>query len=176
MKVGITGTPGTGKTSVGEKLEERLDWKLIKINEVVKEKEVYEGYDEKRDSYIVDEKKLDKILGSCVKKDCIIEGHLAHHYSGLDIVFVLRAGPKELRRRLKSKDWNNNKVVENVQAEILDTILQEATENYEKVYEIDTSDKSVYKVSKVIEGLIKGEEPPDKYKPGKVDWSGYLSY
>lgn len=176
MILGITGTPGTGKTSVGEQLSKQMDWKLIKINEIVKEKELYDGYDEKRDSYIVDEEKLDKILDSCVKKNCILEGHLAHYYSDLDLLIVLRTNPNELRRRLKGKGWKEKKVVENLQAEILDIILQQAVERQGEVYEVNTSDKSAYKSAKIIKEIIEDESEREEYEPGRIDWSGYLSY
>ena len=54
----ITGTPGTGKTSHAELLAERTELKHISINQIVKDKECHEGYDEEYQSWIVDEDKV----------------------------------------------------------------------------------------------------------------------
>jgi adenylate kinase len=54
----ITGTPGTGKTSHSELLAERTGLKHISINDVVKDKECHEGWDEEYQSWIVDEDKV----------------------------------------------------------------------------------------------------------------------
>jgi adenylate kinase len=54
----ITGTPGTGKTSHSELLAERTGLKHIPINDVVKNRECHEGWDDEYQSWIVDEDKV----------------------------------------------------------------------------------------------------------------------
>jgi hypothetical protein len=54
----ITGTPGTGKTSHSELLAERTGLRHISVNEVVKDKECHEGWDDEFQSWIVDEDKV----------------------------------------------------------------------------------------------------------------------
>lgn len=54
MKIFLTGTPGVGKTTVSKLLAKKLSAKVININELVKEKSLYIGLDEKRNSVIVD--------------------------------------------------------------------------------------------------------------------------
>jgi broad-specificity NMP kinase len=54
----ITGTPGTGKTSHCELLAERTGLKHISVNQVVKDRECHEGWDEEYQSWIVDEDKV----------------------------------------------------------------------------------------------------------------------
>lgn len=54
----ITGTPGTGKTSHSELLAERTGLKHISINDVVKDRECHEGWDDEYQSWIVDEDKV----------------------------------------------------------------------------------------------------------------------
>lgn len=53
----ITGTPGVGKTSHCELLAEATGLKHLSINQVVKERECHEGWDEERKSWTVDEDK-----------------------------------------------------------------------------------------------------------------------
>lgn len=54
----ITGTPGVGKTSHCEQLAERTGLKHISINQIVKDRECHEGWDEEYQSWIVDEDKV----------------------------------------------------------------------------------------------------------------------
>jgi adenylate kinase len=54
----ITGTPGTGKTSHCELLAERTGLKHVSVNQVVKDRECHEGWDEEFQSWVVDEDKV----------------------------------------------------------------------------------------------------------------------
>lgn len=54
----ITGTPGVGKTTHCEALAERTGLRHLSVNQIVKEKECHEGWDEKFMSWIVDEDKV----------------------------------------------------------------------------------------------------------------------
>lgn len=75
----ITGTPGTGKTTHAQLLAEESPVPLehINVGDLVKEKNLYEEYDEEWQSYTVDEDKVrcgsqnfefpptDRIIYSC---------------------------------------------------------------------------------------------------------------
>lgn len=54
----ITGTPGTGKTTHCEVLAEKTGLKHLSVNQVVKEKECHEGWDDEYQSWVVDEDKV----------------------------------------------------------------------------------------------------------------------
>lgn len=56
----ITGTPGTGKTTHAQLLAEEspVPLKHINVGDLVKEKSLYEKYDEEWQSYTVDEDKV----------------------------------------------------------------------------------------------------------------------
>lgn len=61
----ITGTPGTGKTTHCEVLAEKCpELKHLSVNQVVKERECHEGWDEEYQSWIVDEDKVSAAGGS----------------------------------------------------------------------------------------------------------------
>jgi hypothetical protein len=62
----ITGTPGVGKTTHCELLAERTGLKHLSVNDVVKDKECHEGYDEEYQSWIVDEDKVCLLFFSSV--------------------------------------------------------------------------------------------------------------
>jgi broad-specificity NMP kinase len=54
----ITGTPGTGKTTHCELLAERTGLKHLSVNQVVKDRECHEGWDDEFQSWVVDEDKV----------------------------------------------------------------------------------------------------------------------
>ncbi|NYT00560.1 MAG: AAA family ATPase, partial [Methanocellales archaeon] len=125
MKIGITGTPGTGKSAVCKILKKY--YPVINLNQIIKDKKLYTGEDQQRNTLITDTDELIKYLSNYVKywdvkKKTIFEGHLAH-YLPLDVCIVLRTSPYELRIRLIKKGFDDAKINENVEAEALDVIL-----------------------------------------------------
>lgn len=54
----ITGTPGVGKTVHCEQLAQEIGLKHLSVNQVAKDRDCYETYDEERKSWVVDEDKV----------------------------------------------------------------------------------------------------------------------
>ncbi len=177
MLIGLTGTPGTGKTSVSSFLEEKRNWKVIHLNDLIKEKHLYTEIDEKRDSVIADMELIREYLKEAVeggeKEVTILESHLSHYIA--DIVIVLRVYPPELEMRLRTRGYSEEKIKENFEAEALDVILVEAFDWCKKVFEVNTTGKSLEEVGKDIEKIIDyilsgNEEEMHEYEPGSIDW------
>jgi broad-specificity NMP kinase len=158
MILAITGTPGTGKTSVAEKLSEMTGWELVKLNELADKKGLYSGYDEKRDCKVINLPGIKKEI-SRVKEvggNLIIESHYAHDISA-DLVVVLRANPDEIRKRGKEKGWEHTKTEENVVAEIMEECKIESMEHGRTTFELDTTGKSPEESAKGIAGIMHAE-------------------
>ena len=54
----ITGTPGVGKTTHCEMVAERCGLRHLSVNQIVKDRECHEGWDDKLSCWIVDEDKV----------------------------------------------------------------------------------------------------------------------
>jgi adenylate kinase len=167
--IAITGTPGTGKTSACRILEKNGE-KVVYLNELIDEKIIC-GYDKKRDTKIVDIRKLDKSLDRfrTGSGKIFLEGHEAHLLS-VNYVIVLRCSPRVLLKRLKSLGWSEMKIMENVEAEAIDLITIESIERYEKVYEIDTTHRTPAQVADAIICISKNRCRA-MYKAGRIDWT-----
>ena len=175
MIISLTGTPGTGKTSISRKLKKN-NINIIHLNDIIaKNKNIYE-IDNKRNTKIVEISKLNKIIRNEINIGflTIIEGHLSHLLNTIDKVIILRCHPFELKNRLLKKRWNQNKIKENIESEILDIILCECVSNYSinDIFEIDTTGKNINDISINIFNIIKNNfKNNNNFRIGKIDWS-----
>ena len=168
MRVAVTGTPGTGKTTATAALE--TDLAVLHLNEVVTEEGLTTGHDDDRDSAIVDMDAVREYLAG--RDDFVFESHLAHQFAA-DRVVVLRCHPEQLERRLAERGKAAASVAENAESEALDVILGEAVAEHgeDSVYEIDTTDRDPAAVAAEIESVIAGRREPSA---GTVSFIEYL--
>ena len=166
MMIGITGTPGTGKTTVADELRARGHGVLALTSTVAP---YILGKDDERDTEVIDEERWAREF---IAIDGFVEGHLAHLLP-CDRIIVLRCRPDVLAARLRERGYPEAKVTENVEAEALDVILIETLEDYqdEQVLEIDTTDADIPGCAGMIEEFARGSIPSSF---GYTDWSGYL--
>ncbi|RNA01512.1 adenylate kinase isoenzyme 6-like, partial [Brachionus plicatilis] len=75
----ITGTPGTGKTTLCSQLVEQTGLNLISIGELAKDNNFYGEYDTELQSYELDEDKVIDEIDECMK-----EGGNVVDYHGCD--------------------------------------------------------------------------------------------
>ncbi len=177
----ITGTPGTGKTSIAKRLAEILGGIHIDVSEYVLKHKLYTEYDEPSRTYIIDEEKVTERLKKLIKesdKSVIIDTHYPEILPDelIDYVFLLRTHPKILEERIRrEKKWHERKIKENIMAEILGVVASNILEafQHDKIYEIDTSNKSVDEVVSIILDVIRGVK---RIEPGvRIDWLEKLS-
>jgi adenylate kinase len=158
MIVIVTGTPGTGKTTVAKIIARKRNLKYIDVNLMIKKFSLYDGFDEKRNCMIVDEKKLTLFLIDFIRKfkkkkkskylGLIIDSHMSHylpsHY--VDQCIVTKCSLPVLKSRLKKRGYSETKVRENLDAEIFDVCRIEALERGHKVrvIETDSINRSLY--------------------------------
>ncbi len=163
---GITGTPGTGKSSVAGTLREQ-GFRVLHLSETTGDYVIEQ--DPLRETLVIDEERW---AAEFVPFDGVVEGHLAHLLP-CDRVAVLRCRPDILADRLRRRGYGEGKVRENALAEALDVVLVETLELFspEQVYELDTTDMSIQECSYRIGRFFRGEIPPQS---GFLDWSSYI--
>ena len=187
MKVVLfSGTPGTGKTILSRKISEKISAKVISLSDLAVKKDLILSFDSKRDTYVIDEEKIVPEIINLIKKSknqdtstLIIEGHLTDIIPEefFDLVIVLRCDPDILHERLKLRGYSKEKVIENVQSEILGNCANFFVEKNMKkpLLEVDTSTINVDKlVNKIVEIISRGKNIT-KYALGKIDWLEKLS-
>ena len=164
----LTGTPGTGKSTVAKILASR-GMKITELGDLAKEKNLFEKFDRKRGTYEVDVEKLDMAVGETdADRTTVLVGHMSHLITS-DMVIVLRCRPSLLASRLRFRGYPENKVAENAEAEALDVILVESVETGWEVYEVDTTSISPEETADAVQEILAGEK--EKYAIGNIDWS-----
>ena len=164
----LTGTPGTGKTTVSKKLSK----KVIHLSDL------YKNSSSKKNSegeWLVDLQKMNVIVQKEIEDDIVIEGHFAHLMDNIEQIIVLRCDPRELRKRMEERDYNEDKIKENIEAEAIGLILSESIDYIGKnnVIQLDTSHTDIMSIAKIVEkymdGKIKVDEEID-YSERILDW------
>ncbi len=177
----ISGTPGTGKTTISKMISEINNAQVISLNQMALSEEYITKYDKKRETQVIDTDKLIQYIIELIKNFqqssesiLIIEGHFADIIPNeyFDITIVLRCEPYELMKRLESRGYLKEKIIENVQSEILGNcanyLLQKSLSI--PIYEIDTSTSSFNEISEKIIKIINGNKIDDDLILGKIDW------
>jgi len=174
MFVALTGTPGTGKTTVGDLLSDQ-GFRVIHLTDI--ETKCVVGEDKKRECLIYDIDLMNKYLPKdplLIQSDvCIVEGHLSHLLSGATKIIILRCHPEELKKRLKKKGYPSLKIHENLEAEALDIILCDAACCHitGTIREIDTTHKDPVEVTRFIAVLL---QDGFQGEIGRIDWSDWI--
>lgn len=130
----VAGTPGTGKSMLAAAfLGRHSEYKGINVGEEVKNHRLYGSYDEQMDTLEMDLARTRKhlkglLLGSPY---CIVETHTpsciprsARHL--FSVVVVLTASTEAVYDRLTARNYSDAKRSENVEAEIMRVVWDEA--------------------------------------------------
>jgi adenylate kinase len=166
LMYGITGTPGTGKSTLAEILASR-GFRILHLSETFGPYHLDRDTD--RETMVVDEERWARDFG---RFEGIVEGHLAHLLP-CDRIVILRCRPDVLACRLGERGYGKAKITENSLAEALDVVLIETLESFspEQIYELDTTDKTIHECADLAEKFFRGNLPPSH---GSLDWSSYI--
>ena len=135
----ITGTPGVGKTSFAALLQEKLkelkgiDFKIINIGNLVNEKKLYKKWNKEFDVPEFDDDMVnDELAPSLEEGGVILDFHSSSFLpeDSIDLVVLLRCNNTELYDRLAARGYNQKKITENIDCEIMEVTSEEVRDSY----------------------------------------------
>jgi adenylate kinase len=151
--VALTGTPGTGKTTIAERLKDR--WPAVEVADLAVRTKTGRRL---RDGDVeVDMERLSDWIKRESARDgpTVVVGHLAHLLPVRDAI-LLRCHPIELERRLaRARRGDADERRQNAAAEATDLILREAVDLRRRIWEVDTTGRTVADVAREVEGRIR---------------------
>ena len=153
----LTGTPGTGKTSISEQLNK----KIVHLSDLYSE-----ASNGKTPSgeWLIDIEKLNQIVQTLIVEDLVVEGHLAHMLEDIEQVIVLRCDPNILKSRIEERHYSQSKIRENMEAEAMGIIYSEAAEIVDKnnLFQLDTTECTVHQAVKKLNDFFDGKVKLDE--------------
>ncbi len=164
MKILVTGAPGTGKTTIAQKISGLLKLKYFSVKKLIDE---HPETVSKRlsDGSVEVNEKLKNILEEELPKNYVIDTHLVEFVPEPDVVVILRTNPLVLKKRLEKRGYSEKKVRNNMDVEILDYFTQYYSDN-KKVVEYDTS---IGKIEENAEKIVK-KIKQKKWIKGGISW------
>lgn len=173
--VALTGTPGVGKSSAAAHLA-ATGVAVVDLARVAAEWHLLGRKDPTRASREVDPRRVGRLLQRVVppKADAVLDGHWGHEVPGVKAAIVLRARPGVLEERLRVRGWTEAKIRENVEAEAIGVILQEAaaTLGRRRTFDVDATGLSPPQGARAIRWIL--DHPVaarKKFEVGCVDWT-----
>lgn len=158
----VTGTPGCGKSTTCELLQRRFpDYKYYNISEFAEKHKCYDGYDEDRKSHIVDEDKLlDELEPLLREGKSIVDWHVNDVFPErlIDLVVVLRCDNSVLYDRLHARGYHNSKIDENMDAEIMGVVLQDALDSYEQEIVVELKSNNTDEMEANVDRIVEWEK------------------
>ncbi|KAF8973888.1 P-loop containing nucleoside triphosphate hydrolase protein [Flammula alnicola] len=150
----LTGTPGTGKSTHASLLanESPVPLKHINVSEWVKERGLYEKYDEEWQTYTL----LDDLEPLIAEGGLILDWHTCEAFPErwADLVVVLRCNHTKLWERLEKRGYPLKKVQENNEAEIMQVVLEEARSSYAPEIVVELESESLEQLESNVARIV----------------------
>ncbi|KAM7277600.1 hypothetical protein ACFE04_004734 [Oxalis oulophora] len=129
----VTGTPGTGKTTTSTALAEATLLRHVNIGDLVKEKNLHDGWDDALHCHIINEDLVcDELEDMMDQGGNIVDYHGCEFFPErwFDRIVVLQTDNAVLYDRLTKRGYTGAKLTNNIECEIFQMLLEEAKESY----------------------------------------------
>jgi adenylate kinase len=173
----ITGSPGSGKTTIAKILSKRLKVKVISLTEFILKTKIFEEAEGEKSVEIKKlQKSLEKELNKLKdEKLVIVEGHLAcelilKKYNTK--VIVLRRSLKKLKKEMEKRGYSKKKISDNLILEAIDYFGENSRSRYKKVYEIFVKDKKTT-INKILK-ILKGKKIDETQYANKIEKKEFI--
>ncbi|MBN2066925.1 MAG: AAA family ATPase [Candidatus Diapherotrites archaeon] len=157
MRIIITGSPGTGKTTVAKALGKSTGHKVLNEKQFAMEKGIGK-WDAEENELVIPLQAFASEVNKLLERESkvILEGHLLCELRlKADFVVVIRVHPEVLEARLEGRGYKADKVQDNVFCEGIDYCKKHALRNYgnEKVVEVQCGKSIKETKGNIIRGL-----------------------
>ncbi|KAI0564977.1 adenylate kinase [Gracilaria domingensis] len=132
----VTGTPGVGKTTISRELAQELGMRHIEVGAFARERNLLADHDALHEAfYMHEDAVLDELEPLMANGGIILDHHSCDWYPErwVQMVVCLRASTEALYDRLEARRYSRQKLDENMQAEIMQVVLDEAISSYPRV-------------------------------------------
>ena len=160
IRIAVTGTPGVGKTTFCD----RFKWSKISVQELAKKHGCIDDVDEDGVAPI-DVDALSQEINWPEGDHWLIDGHLSHLLP-VDAAIVIRCNPSALQRRLESRGYSVQKINENVECELIGSIVAECLDL--PFLELDSADGLESMIASAEAWITDGFKPQRPSEP--IDW------
>lgn len=169
-RVALSGTPGTGKTTISRLLQSE-GFDVLSLEKIAEKYNCLGELDTSDDSKPIDIELLISILSNAwdimPENITIIDGHLSH-FLPCDHTIILRCKPDILEDRLAKRGYSNKKIQGNVEWELIGSAWND-NEDRDGWLELDTTELTANEVKERIIKWI-----ADDFKPNAsdtdIDW------
>lgn len=133
MLISVCGTPCSGKTT-SSGLMRKKGWEVRNDGEIIRDLSLFQEEDADTEELVVD---IDDVRigferwSKSAGPRTILEGHLSY-LAPFDICFVLRLDPTELKKRLDTRGYSNDKVMDNLESEVLGYVSIRSMEEFRR--------------------------------------------
>ena len=152
LKLLITGSPGTGKTTISKAVAKELKCMAINEKEFAFANKIGKWNTEENELEI-GPKELEKALNKELSKHdrIVVEGHiLCETKLDVDYAIVLRIDPELLEMRLERRNYNPEKMMDNVFCEGIDYCRKHLAKKYPKKRIIEVQSQKTIKETKAL--------------------------
>lgn len=158
----ITGTPGVGKTSLCTLLESQLPedygvqgFQYVKLTDLITAKKLYKTWNEEfgvpefDEDLVCDE--LEPLMSE--RGGIILEFHSCDFFPErwFSLVVLLRCDNTQLFDRLQARGYEQKKITENIECEILDVLKDEVDQSYKQEIVLELQSSQVEDMQNNIE-------------------------
>ena len=170
FRLALTGTPGTGKSTVAGLLSEK-GFEVLTVESLAEENGLKGDLDSTDGALVIDTEALHRVLleswHAMPVDPVIVDGHLSHHLP-CDAVVVLRCSPDVLETRLAGRGYHSEKIQSNCEWELIGGAWNEYEDGFPWI-EFDTTASDAESIVASINGWIADGFKPVSQSPG-IDW------
>jgi len=172
----VLGVAGVGKTVFGSGLASLLGLKFIDVPELVERRKLYSEYDVESRAYLVDLRRLSAAAGSELRGGGVLASVYAFKPRGVRVswAIILRMRPTRLLEVLRGRGYPDEKIRENVSAELIDQPLVEAIQKFgrRRVVQLDATDADLKGLARRVAEAIRSSSL--RQLDQRIDWIGEL--